>query len=1194
MQQPIFKNSHKKRPSTSITFNRKDRIYENSKKRPHTSLNPNKSDFCKTKTNIKANLKSEDYFASEKSARSYSTNFKLSSNNNFRLIRPSSSYKDKEFNKYWVPDKTNTLTVKNSTFPNRPCTANPNVYSNVNSEISRLERVNTNEDLEFDVFNRNLYKFNRIDWESKRDFQFLTYIGGNELPITNHNDNSNVSTQFTNRPYSCITDGNTSIKTNKLKRPNTGLLFKSEGRDRVFSGISHNKNQTEKIKPHTEGLDKNLRPDNKNSKTRPMTAINKNNLRIQSANRNSPSKIENNHQTNVSHNPQHNTGENLIFEELLEVDESHSESKKTKNTIESNETEKIFEENRQRCYQKVASLIRNYNKLDIKNYSIKIQAADSDILDIFDRSQRTTAATLSKVGDFDYYTAHQRIGSFMNFSAQLTIEDIKKIEMFFKHSNNVSYLTSNKNFNNLILKKKNLPLDIQYSLFHGNMKQEYKKNNLLSKNKYMQNTYDPAEFLKIFHDSRLFDDSRWPEEFLRKIKTSLNNYEKYLNSDKIVKADIYPFNKNYLARFLVYIDQIYSKGKKNLIKLHLIEIENDYYTVMKKVLLDYVLRSPYERKRLNIQWYPMKSMTSSGIIAEYGSFNRSHNREWVINFNTAVNNISRNLGLFSIISSAICDWTQTFRHINLFYIDMLKKMILIPFGTIHILEFQNIQTSYMKKCLHFFRDIFYRGVILIIRKNKMLKRKLCLEGKWTFKGFISKKHSEDYMNLKLLNNNSDNESSFDKNINHYHKIDNSLSKTMNSFSNNTSSERINEYLYEDENFGMEFTDELEDFWSHVKIDDLIDIRINPSYFAYSTLIQKKNIDKNTYLYDNMTVDEKINLNNTVTTSITIFLRQLVDKSVKKYSDFILSFPLISKIMENYPEESTVHNVNIIHSRGSMHLNPNMNCINYKQNEKSLVSFSQNSINFYDLNSEIFYREKEIRLPHLRAFLIKNELNPILNLKSKYDETFAQIRLEFTSDEVIEILLKLLENSVTFFNSFYMTHFLEFKKFLPSELEKINKQHWVRLNEVFLETKLNINKAKTFLEDYYANVCPNIIIEETKVNEFKTTIRVSQMNEELYTKTKNLIVTHIKDHYLETLEFQKIFEPLRDLINNTLASNVENFLQDESSSIILDYGKYKINIEKLRTFLRYLNTIPNFVSSLITHNLKLDQIFPLCC
>ena len=60
-------------------------------------------------------------------------------------------------------------------------------------------------------------------------------------------------------------------------------------------------------------------------------------------------------------------------------------------------------------------------------YSIKTNKADKDILDLFDRAQKTRASTLGKVGNFQYFSTYERIGSFMDFSSHLKISALQKI-----------------------------------------------------------------------------------------------------------------------------------------------------------------------------------------------------------------------------------------------------------------------------------------------------------------------------------------------------------------------------------------------------------------------------------------------------------------------------------------------------------------------------------------------------------------------------------------------------------------------------------------------------------------------------------------------------------------------------------------------------------------------------------------------
>ena len=52
--------------------------------------------------------------------------------------------------------------------------------------------------------------------------------------------------------------------------------------------------------------------------------------------------------------------------------------------------------------------------------------------DVFDKSQRTFAATFAKFGDLSYYTPVQRIGSYMDYSARLKKKHILDLIAYLK------------------------------------------------------------------------------------------------------------------------------------------------------------------------------------------------------------------------------------------------------------------------------------------------------------------------------------------------------------------------------------------------------------------------------------------------------------------------------------------------------------------------------------------------------------------------------------------------------------------------------------------------------------------------------------------------------------------------------------------------------------------------------------------
>ena len=140
-------------------------------------------------------------------------------------------------------------------------------------------------------------------------------------------------------------------------------------------------------------------------------------------------------------------------------------------------------------------------------------------------------------------------------------------------------------------------------------------------------------FLKRYIWEEIFNEDRYSDEFIKNIKTSIFNYNKYLDSDKFLKTDLKQFNKKIFTKKIIFkVDD--ALNMNNLIVRQIMydninEIEKLYYLTLKKLIMNYILRSPFERKRLNIIYLPNKSLPSSYTIAQSGSFNATKHNNWV-------------------------------------------------------------------------------------------------------------------------------------------------------------------------------------------------------------------------------------------------------------------------------------------------------------------------------------------------------------------------------------------------------------------------------------------------------------------------------------------------------------------------------------------------------------------------------------
>ena len=1037
----------------------------------------------------------------------FDKNSEFHNNMKFRQTRPKSRYNDKIFNRYWESIITEPKTVfdKNSKkklnqlnieiekdfeelkFQNRALSKTKQNQSQIpggqRKNITPLERVMKGE--------RNLYKFPQINWNIKTPNNFLNHVGGINF------DFSKTTRPDSSRPNSglnlLITETNNISKNNhQNSRPITAM-------DKVIYTQNNNINNLNNKfnRPTTAIISKN--------KSRPKTALNNNNII-----KNNLNNINNNYTTTTSSNnikdiplsvetklekelKQKYKYKNEFFdteEDKDEFEQSESESQEIINSKYQNIFKLKYEEEKNsiKFYPKVKSLLNNF-KTDIKTYSIKTNQADKDILDLFDRAQKTHASTLGKVGNFQYYSTYERIGSFIDFSSHLKISALEKIAKdIYQNRKNLLEFQSKHNiqkpvFGELLINTCQHFRDSN-SLFHGFMPFEEQALQKIFYNNLSKN-YDPLNFLEEGRGVEIFDEGMYPPDFVKNIKTSLINYNKYLTSDKFLLSDLKKFNKKiFTKKIIVKIDDALNMNNltvRQIVFDNINEIEEVYYLTLKKAIMNYILRSPFERKRLNIIYYPNKVLPSSYTIAQSGSFNKTKYKTWVNNFNSSHAFLENNLSLCNIALSGLINWTNSFSHINLIYLDLIYKLKEPNFNSIHIDEFCRIQETYLNKIFHFLRDIYYRGAILILKKNKSLKRKdIPSEGKWTFKGFVP----EIEENAKA---------------------------------------------FFDNNYGMNYEDQLRDFWSNINLDNLVDIRITTSNIGYVTYILKKRIDLAVSDWDEMSNENKIKLNNCFTTYCTIFFRKLTEKALNDFCNFFEKYISNDELFKSLSKEQKINYINDIQ---------------------------------YD-------NEDDIKLPDLKFFYTTPYVDPLISIKTKYDVLYNLTKLEYNFDQVYEKITKIIDKICNLFNPLCTSHFLDFRKILPSQRENIVKEHSAKLNEFF---NADPNTNKSFLDEYYKSFCPNLILEEIESEIYvKSYLNVMGSSELFKNNIKSKIYRKMKVQFNEIEESIKIFDPLKELITNAFDDSIKEFVKKTPPTP--DYGNYMKFLKKIRKMKKYIDIIP---------------------
>ena len=1036
-------------------------------------------------------------------------------NMKFRETRPKSLYNDKIFNRYWESIETEPKTIFDKS---KKKLNNLNIEiekdfeeltrrtqkqkskqkpKRNNTEITPIQKIMQGD--------RNLYKFPQINWDIKVPNRFLNHVGGINFDfskttrpdssrpnsglnilITETNNfglNNNISKQSGNnsRPITAMNKIISEHNNNKFNRPTTAMINKNKNRPKTAFQNSLIKNNLNNININIDN-NNNLRIQNNYTTT---TTSNNNNIK------DVPLSVQTKLEKELKQKYKYKNEFFDTEEDKGEFEQSESDSDEIINSKYNNILKMQYEEEKNsiKTYPKVKSLLDKFSKMDLQNYSIKTNKADKDILDLFDRAQKTRAPTLGKVGNFQYFSTYQRIGSFMDFSSHLKISALQKIgKDIYQNRKNLLEFQSKHNIQKPVFGELLINTCFHFrdsnSLFHGFMPFEEKAQQYIVENNLHDN-YDPLNFLKRYIWEEIFNEDRYSDEFIKNIKTSIFNYNKYLDSDKFLKTDLKQFNKKIFTKKIIFkVDD--ALNMNNLIVRQIMydninEIEKLYYLTLKKLIMNYILRSPFERKRLNIIYLPNKSLPSSYTIAQSGSFNATKHNNWVTNFNSSRNFLENNLSLCNIAISGLINWTNSFSHIKLIYLDLIDKLREPNFNSIHIDEFCRIQETYLSKIFHFMRDIYYRGAILIVKKNKALKRKdVPSEGKWTFKGFVPE-------------------------IAEYEK----------------------EFL--DDNYGMNYEDQLRDFWSNINLDNLIDIRITTSNIGYVTYILKKRIDLAVSDWEEMSNENKIKLNNCVTTYCTIFFRKLTERALNDFSNFFEKYTSNEELFKNLSEE--------------------------------------NKINF---TKDIIYdNEDDIKLPDLNFFYTTAYVDPLISIKTKYDVLYNLIKLEYNFDQIYEKIMKIIDNICNLFNPLCTSHFLDFKKILPSQREKVVKEHSAKLNEFF---NADPNTNKSFLDEYYKSFCPNLILEEIESETYvKSYLNVMGSSELFKNNIKSKIYRKIKVQFSEIEDCIKIFDPLKELITNTFDDTIKEFVKKIPPTP--DYGSYMKYLKKIRKMKKYIDIIP---------------------
>jgi dynein heavy chain, axonemal len=158
--------------------------------------------------------------------------------------------------------------------------------------------------------------------------------------------------------------------------------------------------------------------------------------------------------------------------------------------------------------------------------------------------------------------------------------------------------------------------------------------------------YDPVSSRKL---EELQIDKVWTAQLLDQVNQSVARLLKYIDSlDCIHDEDLSQFKTNWVINALALIQPSIQNCNQLLLKSLFAEVQLGYKRSMKQAIMDYVLRSPDERRRLHIILLPQSILSAHERKVQQGGFSTlryqgTHHRkvqaENEIKFRLTINNV---------------------------------------------------------------------------------------------------------------------------------------------------------------------------------------------------------------------------------------------------------------------------------------------------------------------------------------------------------------------------------------------------------------------------------------------------------------------------------------------------------------------------------------------------------------------------
>ena len=147
------------------------------------------------------------------------------------------------------------------------------------------------------------------------------------------------------------------------------------------------------------------------------------------------------------------------------------------------------------------------------------------------------------------------------------------------------------------------------------------------------------------------------------------------NPESIRNKELSDYKKEWMKNALDKVPDFLLSAYPVEVKYLFHDVFKNYIRAMKTAIMDYILRSPDERKRLRILELPHKVMTAAERQAHHGgysivSYHGTHTRK-----TQAETEIKFRLITYNIVVSQLVNWWQEFRKFKLCDLSNLRQVV---------------------------------------------------------------------------------------------------------------------------------------------------------------------------------------------------------------------------------------------------------------------------------------------------------------------------------------------------------------------------------------------------------------------------------------------------------------------------------------------------------------------------------------